>query len=202
MQVGRLTLSCRAVCKRKVLDTLTIGWPHLGPPRDVQLPDQEGNAQAFLEPQEETACVPWFQPSFDMLILQFPRNANHLRLNNLSIYIHTRDLPYPRATLSVLISGLQGSALCIGNDGGAAAAYAWGGKSSGAHDRQRKASPTVNDKPAGRGTTTWSPRLHSPWYKSCPAISRNCSLLPPWLSFVFESPETDSWIIICACRCC
>lgn len=200
MQAGRLTLSLRAVCKQKVLDALTIWWPHLGPPRDVQLQDQEGNAQAFLEPQEETVCIPCFQPSFDMLILQFPRNARHLRFNNLSIYIHTRDLPYPRATLPVLTGGLQGSALCIGNDGGAAAAAAWGDKSSGAHYLQRKASPTVNDNP--RWNRTWSPRLHSPWFKSCPAISRNCSLLPPRLSFVFESSETDSWIIICACRCC
>ena len=136
------------MCKQKVLDALTIWWLHLGLPRDVQLQDQEGNAQAFLEPQEKTACRPWLQPSFDMLILQFPRNASHLRLNNLSMYIHTRDLPYPRATLPVLIPGLQGSALCIGNDGGAAAAAAaWGDKSSGAHYRQRKASPTVNDKP-------------------------------------------------------
>lgn len=81
-----------------------------------------------------------------MLILQFPRNASHLRRNKLSIYIHTRDLPSPRATLPVLIAGLQGSALCIGNDGGAAAA-AWGDKRSGAHYGQRKASPTVNNKP-------------------------------------------------------
>lgn len=66
----------------------------------------------------DSAGIPWFQPSFEMLIMQSPRSVNHLRLVNLSIYIQTCDLSCPWATLPVLIADLQGSVLCncIGND--------------------------------------------------------------------------------------
>lgn len=81
-------------------------------------PKDQGHAQDLPETQDETLHIPWFQSSFDMLILQSARSVNHLRLINLSLYIHTWDLSYPRATLPVLIADLQGSALynCIGND--------------------------------------------------------------------------------------
>ena len=57
MQVGRLTLNGKAVCKWKVLDALATYWQHLAPPRDFKLQDQEGHGQAFREPQEETLHV-------------------------------------------------------------------------------------------------------------------------------------------------
>lgn len=143
--------------------------------------------------------MPWFHFSFDMLILKSPRSSNHLRLINLSICIHTCDLSYPGATLPVLIAHLQGSTLCdcTGSERLGGSPVACKDKRGGAPHRPTKEKAQWITVPGGSRNRTWSPRLHFPRFKSCSAISSNGSLLPPRLSFVFESRRATMDYYLC-----
>lgn len=94
---------------------------------------------------------------------------------------------------------MQGSTLCncTGSEGLGGSRVACKDKRGGAHHRQTKEKAQWITVPGGSRNRTWSPRLHFPRFKSCSAISSNGSLLPPRLSFVFESRRATMDYYLC-----
>lgn len=121
-----------------------------------------------------------------MLILQSPRTISHLRLINLSIYIHTCDLSYLGATLPVLIADLQGSMLCNWQEMMMAAVVAC---------KDKKRTPRWIQEQNLESSFALSS------FKSS-AVCSNGSLLPPCGCLLSLKAGDQQWIIICACRCC
>lgn len=117
-----------------------------------------------------------------MLILQSPRTISHLRLINLSIYIHTCDLSYLGATLPVLIADLQGSMLCNGQEMMMAAVVAC---------KDKKRTPRWIQEQNLESSFALSS------FKSS-AVCSHCSLLPQRLSFVFKGwrPTMDYYLCL------